>query len=68
MFAYKHRMITSAIIKADICLLFYFIKYLIWYFKLGITDKKSKKESNSMLILLMLAALPIAPFICEHCL
>ena len=55
-------MITSAIKKkADICLLFYFIKS-IWYFKLGIADKKSKKESNSIVsLLLMSAALPIAP-------
>ena len=31
--------------------------------------KKSKKESNSIVsLLLMSAALPIAPFICEHCL
>ena len=29
--------------------------------------KKSKKESNSIVsLLLMSAALPIAPFICEH--
>ena len=35
----------------------------MWYFKLGITDKKSKKESNSIVsLLLMSAALPIAPF------
>ena len=41
----------------------------LWYFKLGITDKKSKKESNFIVgLLLMSAALPIAPFICEHCL
>ena len=38
-------------------------------FQLGITEKKSKKESNSIVsLLLMSAALPIAPFICEHCL
>ena len=31
--------------------------------------KKSKKESNSIVsLLLMSAALPIAPFICERCL
>ena len=59
MFAYKeHGMITSI-----------YPYIYIWYFKLGITDKKSKKESNSIVsLLLMSAALPIAPFICEHCL
>ena len=32
-------------------------------------EEKKKKESNSIVsfILLMSAALPIAPFICEHC-
>ena len=62
-------MITSAIKKQTSVWLFYFIKSILWYFKLGITDKKSKKESNSIVsLLLMSAALPIAPFICEHCL
>ena len=46
-----------------------FIKSILWYSKLGITEKKGKKESNSIVsLLLMSAALPIAPFICEHCL
>ena len=53
-------------ISYKFCLLFYFIKSIYGYFKLGITDKKSKKESNSIVsLLLMSAALPIAPFIYE---
>ena len=62
-------MITSAIKKqTSICCSISLNAYK-WYFKLGITDKKSKKESNSIVsLLLMSAALPIAPFICEHCL
>ena len=56
-------MITSAIKKQTSVVLFHYIH--IWYFKL----EKSKKESNSIVnLLLMSAALPIAPFICEHCL
>ena len=32
-------------------------------------EKEKKKESNSIVsLLLMSAAQPIAPFICEHCL
>ena len=62
-------MITSAIKKqTSVCCSISLNPYL-WYFKLRITDKKSKKESNSIVsLLLMSAALPIAPFICEHCL
>ena len=62
-------MITSAIKKqTSVCYSISLNPY-IWYFKLGITDKKSKKESNSIVsLLLMSAALPIAPFICENCL
>ena len=61
-------MITSAIKKQTFVCCSISLNPYIWYFKLGITDKKSKKESNSIVsLLLMSAALPIAPFICEHC-
>ena len=66
-------MITSAIKKqTSVCYSISLNPYIyiyIWYFKLEITDKKSKKERNSIVSLLLIsAALPIAPFICEHCL
>ena len=60
-------MITSAIEKQiSVCCSISLNPYGISNF---ITDKKSKKESNSIVsLLLMSAASPIAPFICEHCL
>ena len=61
-------MITSAIKKPTSVCCSISLNH-IWYFKLGITDKKSKKENNSIVSLLLIsAALPIVPFICEHCL
>ena len=61
-------MITSAKKQTSVCCSISLNPYK-WYFKLGITDKKSKKESNSIVSLLLVsAALPIALFICEHCL
>ena len=41
-------MLASVNTKQTSVCLFYFIKSLLWYFKLGIMKKKGKKESNSI--------------------
>ena len=61
-------MITSAIKKqTSVCCSISLNPYMV--FHLESRGKKVKRESNSIVsLLLMSAALPIAPFICEHCL
>ena len=61
-------MITSAIKKqTSVCCSISLNPYTV--FQTWNNIKKSKKESNSIVsLLLMSAALLIAPFICEHCL
>ena len=61
-------MITSAIKKQTSVYSISLNPYMV-FLKLGITDKKSKKESNSIVsLLLMSAATTNHSFICEHCL
>ena len=61
-------MITSAIKKqTSVCCSISLNPYMV--FQTWNHGQKSKKESNSIVsFLLMSAALPITPFICEHCL
>ena len=64
----EHGMITSAIKKTSVYCSISLNPYMV-FLKLGITDKKSKKESNSIVsLLLMSAATTNRSFICEHCL
>ena len=57
---------TSAIKKqSSVCKSLYMV-FQTWNWNHG---EKKKKESNSIVsLLLMSAALPIAPFKCKHCL
>ena len=62
-------MITSAIKKQTSVYCSISLNPYMVFLKLGITDKKSKKESNSIVsLLLMSAATSNRSFICEHCL
>ena len=60
-------MITSAIKKqTSVCYSILVNPYMVFQ-TLESWEKKKKKESNSIVsLLLMSAAWPIAPFICEH--
>ena len=60
-------MITSAIQKQTSVYCSISLNPYMVFLKLGITDKKSKKESNSIVsLLLMSAATTNRSFICEH--
>ena len=62
-------MITSAIKKQTSVYCSISLNPYMVFLKLGITDKKSKKESNSIVsLLLMSAATTNRSFTCEHCL
>ena len=62
-------MLTSAIKKqTSVCCSISLNPYTNGISNLELRKKESKKESNSIVsLLLMSAALPIATFICEHC-
>ena len=61
-------MITSAIKKQTSVYCSISLNPYMVFLKLGITDKKSKKESNSIVsLLLMSAATTNRSFMCKHC-